>query len=222
MGGGPDNGAHQSAVFTEESISHDLKALIKKDLREYWDWEVVDAFRRETKARWNSALPDYQMILEDPAGSISKKNIHCTYNKPTSVYWMQSAQTTNSHGERNQYTGILFAAIYETWNECYDFKPNIEHQHFFANPVRITASGPSTLRGVIDAHISIRNQAADYLHQIKSGTIKFDPIKLALYGEPFTSECTNYYLLPLLRAIIVIVDREEDGIYGNCKETDGI
>ena len=220
MDGGSDSETHHSPVGSGESISHDLKALITKELREYWNWTQVFAFRSETESRWNWALPHLQMTLKDPAGSISNGNLHCMCNKPTSVYWMHSAQRTNSNGARNQYTSMLFAAIYETWNECYDFKPNIEHMHFFANPVRVTASGPSTLRGVIDAHIAICNQAADYLHRVKNGTVKPNSKVFGSYGEAFVREYQSYFLLPLLRAIVVIIDREEDDIYGNCKEPD--
>ena len=232
-----DQGPSDGPTSTGESVSDDLKALIREDLKESWNSTVDRGFRMTTKARWTS-VDSRRMVLEDPAGSISTGNLHCIYNKPTSMYWMQSGQITNNCGEKNGIPGIVFGAIHETWNECYDFKgciafidnfkelgvPEVEYTHFLANPVKITTTGPSTIRSIVNAHLSIYEQAASYLHQVKCGIIKQHWLNSWWTEEedPSTVQLQHYFLYPLLRAVILIMDRIDDEIYTISKESDGM
>jgi hypothetical protein len=95
------------------------------------------------------------------------KNSKCLCNKPTAFYWLQSAQQADASGQRTQTPTIIFAAIYEEWLRCHNSELNIEYGHFFGNPVRVTSTGPSTLRGPIDAHLSLCTQASGLINQVK-------------------------------------------------------
>jgi len=134
-------------------------------------------------------------------------------NKPTAFYWLQSAQRRDASGQRTLTPGIIFAAIYEEWLRCHNTEPNIEYGHFFANPVRITSTGPSTVRGVIDTHVSLCTQASSLTNQAKG---QADNII-----ERLPSSLRHYSLLPLYHAIVVIIDRL-DSFDKDCKpESDG-
>jgi hypothetical protein len=116
-------------------------------------------------------------------------------------YWssvITEEPVSDASGERNQTPKIILAAIYDEWLRCHNPKPNIEYGHFFANPVRITPTGPSTVRGVIDAHCSLRTQASSLINQAKGRADNI--IKLL----PSSSE--DYSLRPLYHAIVVIID----------------
>ncbi|MCJ1327867.1 hypothetical protein MMC10_004542 [Thelotrema lepadinum] len=219
------------SVPTEEPVCSGLKALVREDLKREWYNSRDSVFRMNTKEQWHANIDHLNMVLEDSAGRISLKNLHCIYNKPTSLYWMQSAQRTSNTGQRDRYPAILFPATYETWNDCYENRPNIEHTHFLANSVRITETGPSTLQSVINAHLSICNQAANYLHQVKSkalklhsGAFSFGPRAAfsSRQREAFVDEYQHYHLFPLVRAIVIIVDRVEDGLYDLPRDSDGM
>jgi hypothetical protein len=175
------------SVVTEEPVSDDLKILIRADLKKAWHFLRDLEFRENTKMRW--ATTDYFRIsLEDAVGKVESRKSKYLCNKPTAFYWLQSAQQTDASGQRTQTPKIIFAAIYEEWLRSHNTKPNIEYEHFFANPVRISSTGPSTVRGVIDAHCSLCAQANNIIEQL-------------------SSSLQHYSLLPLYHAIIVIIDR---------------
>ncbi len=109
------------------------------------------------------------------------------------------AQQTDASGIRTQTPKIIFAAVYEEWLRCHNTEPHIEYGHFFANPVRITSTGPSTVRGVIDAHLSLCTQASSLIDQAKDRAVNVI--------KRLPSALQNYSLLPLYHAIVVIIDR---------------
>lgn len=155
-------------------------------------------FRKNTKTRW--ATTDYfRILLEDAVAKIEPRNSKYICNKPTAFYWLQSAQQTDASGQRTRTPGIIFAAVYEEWLRCHNTDPNIEYGHFFANPVRITSTDPSTVRGVIDAHLSLCTQASRLINQAKGQADNFI--------EQRPSALQHYSLLPLYHAIVVIIDR---------------
>lgn len=142
------------SVVMEEPVSDDLKALVRADLKKAWHFRRDMEFRENMKTRW--ATTDYfRLLLEDTVGKVEPGNSKYLCNKPTAFYWLQSAQQADASGQRTQTPKIIFAAVYEEWLRCHNTEPNIEYGHFFANPVRITSTGPSTVRGVIDAHLSL-------------------------------------------------------------------
>ncbi|KAI9738859.1 MAG: hypothetical protein M1834_008366 [Cirrosporium novae-zelandiae] len=113
---------------------------------------------------------------------------------------MASSDTPHKNqGAAERYENIMGDAIYEEWLQSYNAEPNIEYGHFFANPVRITSTGPSTIPGVLNAHRSLRTQASSLINQAKGRADNI--IKL------FPSNSQHYSLFPLYNAIVVIIDR---------------
>jgi hypothetical protein len=127
----------------------------------------------------------YRVVLRDVegmVGGIAKEMC----NKPTAFYWLQSAQTGAPHApEKSNMSGGIFAAIFEAWHRS-SVHPNIEFGHFFAAPVRITATGPSSLPQILEAHSSLCAQA-----------------------QHISLDMDNYSVHPLLRAVILVCDRRE-------------
>lgn len=186
------------SVVTKEPISDDLKILVRADLKKAWHFQRDQTFRENTERRW-ATTDEYRIVLEDAVGKVEPRKLPYLCNKPTAFYWLQSAQPVDGYGQRTLMPKIIFAAIYGEWLRCYNAEPNIEHGHFFANPVRISSSGPSSVAGVIDAHRSICTQASNLIDQAKG---RAENIVVQL---PSSSQC--YSLHPLYHAIIVIIDR---------------
>lgn len=201
-----------SSVVTEEPVSDDLKALVRADLKEAWHFWREIPFRREAKITWTTT--DYpRIVLEDTLGKMDLRHSKYLCNKPTAFYWLQSAQRPDASGQRTLTPGIIFAALYEEWFRCHNGRPNIEYGHFFANPVRITSTGPSTVGGVIDAHLSLCTQASRLINQAKS---RADNII-----EQLPSAVQHYSLLPLYHAIVVIIDNFDMPDKDSAFDTDG-
>lgn len=200
------------SVVTKEPISDDLKELVRADLQKRWHWQRNDTFRQVMRIYW-ATLDSYLIVLKNPIGHLAPARLEYLCNKATAFYWMQSAQSTDSSGERTQTPGIVYAMICGEWFRTGDIKPSIEFGHFFANPIRITATGPSTLRGVIDAHLSLYRQAARLMRQAQKGFVRID--------KKFQSNLQHYSLLPLYHAIVVIIDRFDESKTNYELEPDG-
>lgn len=127
----------------------------------------------------------YRIVLRDVegmVGDIAKEMC----NKPTTFYWLQSAQTGATHAhEKSCMPGGIFAAIFEEWHRS-SVHLNIEFGHFFATPVGITATGPSSLPQILKAQSSLCAQA-----------------------QHISLDMDNYSVHPLLPAVILVCDRAE-------------
>lgn len=164
------------------------ESLILEDLKRSWHFQREAHFRWMQKVIW-TMTDHYRVVLRDVqgmVGDIAKE----LCNKPTTFYWLQSAQTG---AEKCCMPGCIFAAIFEAWHRS-SIHPNIEFGHFFAAPVRITATGPSSLPQILKAHSSLCAQA-----------------------QHMSSDMDNYSVHPLLPAVILVcdrfasVEREQDG-----------
>jgi hypothetical protein len=165
------------------------ESLILEDLERPWDFQREAHFRWMQKVIWTSN-DCYRVVLrdvKDMVGDIAKEMC----NKPTTFYWLQSAQTgaPDAQGKPNMPGGI-FAAIFEEWHRS-SVNLNIEFGHFFAAPVRITASGPSSLPQILKAHPSLCAQA-----------------------QHISLDMDNYSVHPLLPAVILVCDRLASSEYG--------
>ena len=168
--------AKWTSYVSGNSTPDELKSDIREDLMKYWQSCRIENFRLVQRIRWTSN-DHYLTLLEDKIGKVEPRKSRYKYlcNKPTAVYWLQSGQMINAYGERNIMPTLILGAIYEEWLRCHKNEPNIDYGHFFANPVRITSTGPTTICGVIDAHLSLCKQAARLLHQSKSQSDKTMP-----------------------------------------------
>lgn len=196
-----DTHDYWDSVKTEEPVSDRLKELVKLDLKLSWYfWRDFD-FRFAWKRRW--MLCDNVKLDQRDSFPNFEWPIHClrVCNKPTAFYWLQSAQRIGGNGERALTSPIIFAAIFDEWLRCYNYTPNIEWDHFFANPVRITATGPSTVREVTKAHLSLCTQVSGLLQSI----------------QQTDSSAQHHSISHLYRAVVVIIDQ----LYDYEKEDDG-
>ena len=116
-------------------------------------------------------------------------------NKPTMLYWELSAQDTSSHPDC---PGLIFACIYKFWFRFHDNAPEIDFGKFFAHPIQITETGPQTIPEILKTHAHLCDRAASHLNMVKSGDTGNCPIK--------RSRWQHFHLLPLCRAIIVVLD----------------
>jgi hypothetical protein len=158
------------------------ESLILEDLKLSWHFQREAHFRWMQKVIWTTN-DCYRVVLRDfegMVGDIAKEMC----NKPTTFYWLQSAQTGAPHAPKKScMPGGVFAAIYEKWHRS-SVNPNIEFGHFFAAPVRITATGPSSLPQILKAHSSLCAQA-----------------------QHISLDMDNYSVHPLLSAVILVCDR---------------
>lgn len=186
-----------SAAVIQEPVSDEMKALIRADLKKVWYFSRVANFRNELKTRWETT-DYYRMVLKDAVGEVEPTKLKYLCNKPTAFYWLQSAQQPGSTGQRTLMPKIILAAIYEEWVRCHKAEPNIEYGHFFANPVRITSTGPSTIQGVLEAHRALCARAS---HLIDQAGGRADNII-----ERNPSMYQHYSLSSLYHAIVVMID----------------
>ena len=144
---------------------------------------------------WTSDISDTfgMSTLSDPMMPLHCWNLRKFCNKPTALYWTHSAQIDD------RCPLIVFGCAYKAWFRAHDNRPNIEFGRFFASPIRITSSGPATAAGILEAHRSLCNQAVYLLDMIRQG--KAEQVHLWTWPDP-----RNYKLLPLYRAIIVVLD----------------
>ncbi|KAL8725069.1 MAG: hypothetical protein Q9181_006554 [Wetmoreana brouardii] len=202
------------SVVTEEPISDDLKTLVRADLKESWHFHRVNEFHGWIRLDWGGT-DSGRLILEDTVGRLPSIGLEYIFNKPTVFYILQSAQYTGNGGHRYFIPGIVFAATFQEWIRSDEAGPDVDFKHFIANPIRVTPTGPATVRGIIDAHRSLCTQASDLSRQAEGRSDSF--------AKSFTiGRREHYSLLPLYRAIVVIVDENWEPPGGHDVEPDGL
>ena len=192
-----DIDTHWSSVVTQEPVSDEVKALIRADLKRVWYFRRVGTFRDELKTRWETTDFD-RMVLKDAIGEVEPKKLKYLCNKLTAFSWLQSAQRPGSTGQRTLIPKIILAVIYEEWVRCHKAEPNIEYGHFFANPVRITSTGPSTSQGVLEAHRALCTRALRLIDQAGGRVDNIIERNPSMYQ--------HYGLSSLYHAIVVTID----------------
>ncbi|KAL8704952.1 MAG: hypothetical protein Q9201_001898 [Fulgogasparrea decipioides] len=202
------------SVATEEPIAEDLKTLVRADLKEKWHFERINVFHAWIRLDWGGTDSD-RLILENTVGRLHSTGLRYIFNKPTAFYVLQSAQYAGNSGHRYFIPGIIFAATFQEWIRSDEAGPDVGFRHFIANPIRVTPTGPSTVRGIIDAHRSLCTQASDLIRQAEGRSDSF------VKSLP-TGSLEHYSLLPLYRAIVVIVDENWEPPGGHDIEPDGL
>ena len=179
----------------DEPLTPRMKTAMRSALSKYYHSSRKSVYGRVTRMHWTSDINESfgMSTLSTPMTPLHCWNLRRFCNKPTALYWAHPAQI-NDRCPR-----VLFACAYKEWFRAHDNDPNIEFDHFFANPIRITSSGPGTVAGILEAHRSLCNQAVHLLDMIRQG--KADEVHLITWPDP-----RNYRLLPLYRAIIVVLD----------------
>lgn len=181
-------------VDAVSEIIAELGMMLKRFYNEHRHAE----FAKQTRHLWDGRRGQMFTLKSSapPTPHCSKLYNFC--NKLTMLYWAQSAQ------EYGHCPLLIFGCIYKEWFR-HD-SPNIEFGHFFANPIRVTSTGPTTIFGILQAHRSLCDQVSVLLGKIERGEI----------GKPYMSvwpNTRNFKFLPICRAIVVILDElspEED------------
>ncbi|KAF2443928.1 hypothetical protein P171DRAFT_432024 [Karstenula rhodostoma CBS 690.94] len=126
------------------------------------------------------------------------------FNKCTLFYYAQEAQRPNPGWNTAYLPDEPGAAVYKAWYQIQDDQPNIDWDRYFAYPLQLAASGPSTVSELVKMHRKICQRATEYharALQIKKG--------------PWTDinevhNPRNYMLYPLCSALLVVQDNDVD------------
>lgn len=179
----------------QEDLTVRMKAAVRAHLVESHRHATLMWYSRETKYNWASdmwlsALGTLTPLKRDfPTHRLRK-----FMNKPSVFYWASTAQ------ENGQFTSVVTASIYKEGFRCHDWEPNYELGHFFANPIRITPTGPATISSIIKAHGTICDWIETLLSLVKQGG----------YDQADMESCrldTHYHqLFPSCRAIVMVYD----------------
>ena len=171
-----------------------MKDEVRMALRKFYHFYRKDLmFRRDTKFCW---MPDSMMLrLENVTPKkLNSAEVTKFCNKPTFLYWAHAAQIGDTC------PGLIFGCIYKSWLRYYNDELNIEFGHFFASPVRITSTGPTSVLGVLKAHKSLCEQVSSTLRKVGQSEPGYT------YPPPWPKP-QYYKLLPLCRAVIVLLDK---------------
>ena len=124
-----------------------MREQIRMELRREWynNREIMFGYtmKRRWTSGWNETIIDSSTISRDAIDSMQLRKF-C--NKPTTLYWAHSAQM------KDICPRLIFGCIHKEWFRCYDNHPRMDFEHFFANPVRITSTGPTTISDILEAH----------------------------------------------------------------------
>ena len=133
------------------------------------------------RAQWDDEVK-YSMI--SPAVT-RKRSLRTFPNKPTVLYWAHSAQ----HHDTCRL--VPFACIYKDWFRYHDNNPEFGFEHFFRQFNTNNLNGPQDSDQNCEAHRSFCDRAASLLDMDRQA----EEVHLQ-----------DYHMLPLCRAIIVILD----------------
>ena len=172
-----------------------MKAEVRMDLKTYFDsYRKDEIFPRETKASWISEWEVLKLESRTPTTRLSPQQLERLCNKPTLLYWAHSAHRGKARPM------LPFGCIYKEWFRFHEDEPDIEFGHFFAYPISITSTGPTTIAGILEAHRYYCNQVSLILNKISSGKADGPYIRHRVNPQHFR-------LYPLCRAIIVVLDK---------------
>lgn len=135
---------------------------IEQGLTNAWHFQREAVFRWERKVIW-STVDSYLTVLDDSTVSPGQYIRRDLFNKPTAVYFEQSAQFGCYNEERGYpcISRIDMAATYEAWRARCGDEFDMEYGHYLANPVRITKRGPKSLSEIVEAHQALCNIAKE-------------------------------------------------------------
>ena len=87
------------STITEEQLPDHLKDLVRADLEKAWYYARIENFHKAMKMKW--ATVDTERVVLGDTVNILDHGCLTDYlcNKPTALYWLQSAQRTNGLGQ---------------------------------------------------------------------------------------------------------------------------
>ncbi|CAF9912597.1 hypothetical protein IMSHALPRED_000358 [Imshaugia aleurites] len=196
-----------------ESPTSKMREEIRIELRRRWHEIREGELSRTLRWAWDSDS-SYGMLsvgmlsvdssVKSGAAAVKSELLGKFCNKPTTLYWAHSAQ------RNDRCPRYIWGCIYKEWFRCHDYKPRMDFEHFFANPVRITSTGPTTIFDILETHEYLHNQTSLLLDKIRRGELEKSRMSACLSPQ-------NYKLSPTCRAIIIVLDklasREDDKFF---------
>ena len=178
----------------EEPLEFELREEMRKELRKSWYISIEDRFGGELVHSWTSGPAPYMLLIDGSGTSthpIYRSQLLRFCNKPTTLYWAHSAQDNTSCPR------FIWGCIYKEWFRCYNQAPRLDFEYFFANPVCITSTGPSTILELLEIHQLFHNRTSLLLENCRRG--ESEEAHVNAWPDQFK-------LLPVCRAIIVVLD----------------
>lgn len=99
-------------------------------------------------------------------------------NKPTSLYCFLQESLYHTIGPK------IFGCLFKQWFACHGNKPRLDFGHFFSIQLSVEPTGPKSIAEIVQIHIALCGQVMSTLES----------------GERL------YNLLPLCRAMIIVID----------------
>ena len=149
-------------VSLENPLPPKMETEIPAELKQDYHDRKRAAHCRRMKDDWRSELGISKLKgAAAPPNAIHHFNVTSFCNKPTTFYWSATAQ------RYCRCPGFIFGAIYKTWFRYHKNNPPLNHEHFFANPVQITETGPKSIDGIVTAPKLLADQVATVLARMR-------------------------------------------------------
>ena len=114
-----------------EPLTSKIRQETRMELKLYWHETRKEEFCRKLKWAWTSCT-DYMLSVDSSRDAVKSSLLRKFYNKPTTLYWAHSAQRYDACPR------FIWGCIFKEWFRYQDYKPRMDFEHFFANPIRIT------------------------------------------------------------------------------------
>lgn len=171
-----------------------MREEIRIELRRAWYHNGKEVAGYRSKQSWTSGWSE--TVVDSSITStneIDLRQLRKFCNKPTALYWAHSAQVDD------RFPRLIFGCLFRQCFRCYNHKPRLDFERFFATPVRITLTSPTTVSGIPEAHEHLCNQASSPLEKFRRDED----------GRPYMSAWADPHkckLLPLCRAIMIVLN----------------
>ena len=200
------NSGTQTNFVMTESISDELREKVRLDLRKEWYFSRLQFnFRRIKQYQW-VLFAQYRAKLNSEFGEIDTQlEARDFCNKPSGFYWSRDLLTAGPRGQNTTPNNAIFASIFGEWHRLYDNQPNLDFEHFVADPIEVTEEGPDAIRGIIKAHISLSAKAQGIL----CGEIQRPYYRTSDRDKGLSIPAEDFSIHPLYPALVLICDRDE-------------
>ena len=167
-----------------EPLTSQMREEIRMELRREWHEKRKYKFCENLNFSWMSHT-DYILSINSSRDAVKSRLLRKFYNKPTTLYWPHSAQMDDACPR------FIWGCIYKEWFRCYDYEPKMDFEHYFANPIRITSTGPTAIFDILETHEYLHNQASLLLDKIKRSEL--EESRISARPSP-----QNFKLFPIL------------------------
>ncbi|KAL8842219.1 MAG: hypothetical protein Q9170_000625 [Blastenia crenularia] len=139
-----------------------MSTKVRMQLKKHYYANGKESHCRDVKDYWRTEMGISRLeAVAPPPHAIHHWNITKFCNKPTTFYCTEAGQR---QGLR---PGCIFRAVYKTWFRYYNNNPVLEHKHFFADWVQITATVPGTRDEIVKAHRLLNDPTASILTRMR-------------------------------------------------------